>query len=419
MISFAAPLPEMGDDLMAFVNALCDRIEAVEPYIHALLPEEGRRARLLADAARLLSTYPNAGVRPPLFGVPVGVKDLYHVAGFKTRAGSRLPPEPLTGAEGPVVRRLKDAGALIIGKTVTTEFAYFSPGPTCNPHNITHTPGGSSSGSAAAVAAGECALALGTQTIGSVSRPAAYCGVFGFKPSFGRMSVQGVIPFSPRVDQMGYFAPDMAGILGAAPVMCDKWNTETPLPAVRPLVLGVPQGKYMAQADDTVLAFFKAQCERLSDLGHKLIPCDPFPDITRINAIHRTLNALDLAKVHAAWFAKYEALYSPQTRALILEGQTADDTGADQSIAGLRARMDGMMESLGLDLWLAPATTTPAPEGLSATGSPLMNLPFTHAGIPTLAVPAGKTTSGLPLGLQLAGCFGRDEDFLSLAASLA
>ncbi len=418
MTSFAASLPDTGDDPIGFVETLCDRIEAVEPHIHALLPEEGRRMRLRADVQRLLATFPDPGKHPVLFGIPVGIKDLYHVEGFETRAGSRLPPSILAGCEGPVVRRLKDAGALLIGKTVTTEFAYFSPGPTANPHNPAHTPGGSSSGSAAAVAAGECALALGTQTIGSVSRPAAYCGVFGFKPSFGRMSAQGVIPFSPRVDQMGYFAPDMKGILRAAPVMCDRWNVVSP-PAQHSLVLGVPQGEYMAQADAAVLAFFEAQCARLTQLGHKIVPCDPFPDILRINAIHRTLNAVDLAKVHAVWFSEYEALYSPQTRALILEGQTADDTGADQSIANLRARMDGMMESLGIDLWLAPATTTPAPEGLSATGSPLMNLPFTHAGIPTLAVPSGKTASGLPLGLQLGGRFGRDEDFLALASLLS
>lgn len=184
------PLAELGLALRggtlalaAFVHRLCDRIEAVDPQIEALLPEAGRRERLLREAERLEAMFPDRHTRPALWGVPLGVKDIFHVDGFATRAGSALPPEVLAGRQGGVVTKLRAAGAIIVGKTVTTEFAFFEPGPTRNPHNVQHTPGGSSSGSAAAVAAGLCALALGTQTIGSTIRPAAYCGIAGFKPS--------------------------------------------------------------------------------------------------------------------------------------------------------------------------------------------------------------------------------------------
>ncbi len=143
-------------------------------------------------------------MRPPLFGIPIGIKDIFHVNGFSTHAGSRLPPKQLMGEEAKCVSDLKKAGALILGKTVTTEFAYFEPGPTMNPHNPNHTPGGSSSGSAAAVAAGLCPLALGSQTIGSIIRPASFCGVVGYKPSYDRISRDGVIPVSPSLDHIGF-----------------------------------------------------------------------------------------------------------------------------------------------------------------------------------------------------------------------
>ena len=154
--------------------------------------------------------------------MPVGVKDIFHAAGFETRAGSQLPPELLTGPEADAVGRLRAAGCLILGKTVTTEFAYYEPEPTRNPHNLAHTPGGSSSGSAAAVAAGLAPLALGTQTIGSVIRPAAFCGIVGFKPSYGRISPEGLIFFSPSLDHVGLFTQDVAGMSLAAAVLCEN-----------------------------------------------------------------------------------------------------------------------------------------------------------------------------------------------------
>src|SRR5258706_6494819 len=211
-------------DLLAYIDDICNRIDAAEPHIHALLAEPERRSRLIADAVALEARFPDPASRPPLYGIPLGIKDMFHVDGFLTRAGSRLPPELFSGPEAACVRNLRDAGALILGKTISTEFAYFEPGPTRNPHNLEHTPGGSSSGSAAAVAAGFCPLALGTQAIGSTIRPAAFCGIVGFKPTYKRISTKGWILSSEALEHVGIFTQDLAGMELAASLLCQNWQ---------------------------------------------------------------------------------------------------------------------------------------------------------------------------------------------------
>ncbi|HRJ76746.1 MAG TPA: amidase family protein, partial [Anaerolineales bacterium] len=162
------------------ISNLESYFDSHEPDVLAFIPEENRFERLLKDAEELIKKYPDVNNRPPLFGMAVGVKDIFHVDGFTTQAGSKLPSQDIQGKQATSVTKLKNAGALVMGKTVTTEFAYFTPGPTRNPHNQNHTPGGSSSGSAAAIGANLCDVTLGTQTIGSVIRPAAFCGAVGF-----------------------------------------------------------------------------------------------------------------------------------------------------------------------------------------------------------------------------------------------
>jgi Asp-tRNA(Asn)/Glu-tRNA(Gln) amidotransferase A subunit family amidase len=243
---------ERPGGLLAAIDRLEERFAEVEPGILAFVPEEGRFSRLRREADELLARYPETEERPPLCGVLLGVKDIFHVEGLPTRAGSRLPLEELAGPEAAVVASLKAAGALVVGKTVSTEFAYFAPGPTRNPHAPDHTPGGSSSGSAAAVAAGLCQLALGTQTIGSISRPAAFCGIVGYKPTHERISREGVIPLSPSLDHVGLLAPDVPGLAAPAELLCQDWR-----PGVkssdRP-VLGVPEGRYLERATPEGLA---------------------------------------------------------------------------------------------------------------------------------------------------------------------
>lgn len=220
----AAPAPGVAA-LERQVERLCTRIDRIDPVIRAFVPEPGRYERLAVEAHTLAAR----GGAGRLYGVPVGVKDVIHVAGLPTHAGSALPPGVLGGPEATLVTRVREAGALIAGKTVTAEFAVAAPGPTRNPRSLAHTPGGSSSGSAAAVAAGLVPLALGTQTIASVIRPAAYCGVVGFRPTYGRIPVDGVIAYAPSLDTPGFFTADVASARLAADVLVDGWRpTGTP-----------------------------------------------------------------------------------------------------------------------------------------------------------------------------------------------
>ncbi len=395
------------------------QFEKREPLVNAFLPEEGRFDRLRCEAESLLERYPHIEDRPPLFGMLVGVKDIFHVEGFTTQAGSRLPSDVLQGAQAESVTLLKRVGALIFGKTVTTEFAYFSPGPTRNPHNLEHTPGGSSSGSAAAVAVGLCPLALGTQTIGSIIRPAAFCGVVGLKPSYDRISRGGVIPLSPSLDHIGFFAPDVAVAKRVAPLLYEDWDASAR--SLQKPVLGIPEGPYLDSASDYALARFEETCRSLADAGYKLQRASTMPDYAEIRACHDLIMSAEAAQVHADWFARYENLYSPKTAELIRRGLRVSKEQLIQALTernALRAELDRLMESREIDLFISPSALGPAPKGLDSTGDPIMNLPWTQAGLPTINLPAGKSQDGLPLGLQVTGRLSADEAVLAWAEDL-
>ena len=409
-------------DLQRQIGASCHRIDRCEEVLQALLPEPGRKERLLKEARALGARHPDAARRPPLYGILVGVKDIIRVDGFPTRAGSRLPPHLFAGPQASCVSALRRAGALVLGKTRTTEFAGFEPGPTANPRGPGHTPGGSSSGSAAAVAAGYCPLAVGTQTIGSVVRPAAYCGIVGFKPSLGRIDTAGLLDFSPAVDTVGLFTQDLAGMGSVAAVLCDGWRQRTE--ADRP-VLGVPRGPYLKQASDAGLEAFGEQVERLCQSGFSVRRTSLLEDIEEINGRHWNLVQREFAGVHQDWFENHGHLYREGTAGVLRQGLRVDAAEYDRGLAGrlqLRRALAAKMQEEGIDLWICPAATGPAPAGLDTTGDPVMNLPWTHAGVPVLSLPAGQSSSGLPLGLQCAAAFGRDESLLAwgehLSASL-
>jgi Asp-tRNA(Asn)/Glu-tRNA(Gln) amidotransferase A subunit family amidase len=403
-------------DLIAFINDLCDRIDNVEPEILSLLPEENRRERLLNEAKQLLQKYPDKKNRPVFFGIPIGVKDIFRAEGFQTKCGSKLPAELFEGTEASCVTKLKNAGALILGKTVTTEFAYFEPGPTKNPNNTNYTPGGSSSGSASVVAAGFTPFAFGTQTIGSIIRPAAYCGVIGFKPSFGRISTDGVIPFSQSVDHIGFFTQDIEGCIMAASLLCENWNSSLIIENKKePIVIGIPEGKFLLQASDEILSAFKNQIKLLEENGFIIKRIDAFKNIDEINRLHRLVAAADMAAVHEKWYAQYEKLYRMNTKQIIEEGKkipAIDLENAKQGRFVLRNELELLKNKSGIDLWISPATLTLPPEGLTSTGSPLMNLPWTYAGLPAITIPVGKSKNNLPLGLQFCSSFNDDERFL-------
>lgn len=401
-------------DLLAYVDEMCDRLEKMDSHIEAMLPEPDRRSRVRAEAKTLQSRYPDAANRPPLYGALVAVKDIFHVSGFVTKAGSSVPPELFAGPEAVCVKRLRDAGALILGKSVTTEFAYFEPGPTRNPHNLSHTPGGSSSGSAAAVAAGFCPLSIGTQTIGSVIRPAAFCGVVGFKPSLGRIPTAGLVYFSRTLDQIGFFTQDVAGAALAASVLCEPWK---PVSEQKILpVLGVPTGPYLQQAEPEGLKAFEQHLSKLEAMGCTVKRVPALHRIADLNTLHRRLVFAEFAQEHAKPYALHASLYRQRTAEIIEIGKKVSDqelAACKANCSALRRELEAAMGDAGMDLWVCPSALGPAPEGIQATGDPNMNLPWTHAGMPAITLPAGKARNGLPLGLQLVAPFGADEQLLA------
>jgi len=406
-------------DLLEYVDIMCARVAEIEPKIEAMLPEADRLERLRTEAAALQAKFPDPAERPPLYGLLVAVKDIFHVSGFVTRAGAAVPPDLFAGSEAAVVSLLRDAGALILGKSVTTEFAYFEPGPTRNPHNPAHTPGGSSSGSAAAVAAGFCALALGTQTIGSVTRPAAFCGIVGFKPTLGRLPTKGLVYFSRTIDHVGLFTQDVAGMALAASVLCRDWRADF-VRGVLP-ALGVPVGPYLDQAEPEALAAFENQVRMLAETGCQVKRIPVLADIEALNHLHRQMVFAEFAREHAEIYVQHAALYRPRTAEIIEIGRKVSEeelAAARAHCAKLRQELEVQMDEAGIDLWVCPAACGPAPAGIHATGDPNMSLPWTHTGMPVVNLPAGRAKNGLPLSLQFIAPFGADEALLSWAQVL-
>jgi Asp-tRNA(Asn)/Glu-tRNA(Gln) amidotransferase A subunit family amidase len=441
-----------GDlDAVAYADRICSRIEAVDGELHAFVDEPDRRERLRTEARALVRRWPDPRDRPALFGVPLGVKDIVDVDGLPTRAGSDLPAEafharPASGGAGatgevgtpeeagppgevgatgpgdaPVVARLREAGVLVVGKTVTAEFAFMAPGPTRNPRHLSHTPGGSSSGSAAAVAAGLVLLAIGSQTVGSVIRPAAYCGIVGFKPTYGRIPVDGVIANAPSFDTLGLLSHDVALATAAAAVLCDGWRVRTGPRAVGRPVLGLPEGPYLDQATAEGRQAFTTQVAHLEAAGFVVRRISALTGIAKVVERNTLINLAELARTHESWFAAYEDRYRQESTAAIREGRRISAEAYAQALTARKeyaAALVAQMDAEAIDAWIAPAATGPAPVGIDTTGSPLMNLPWTQARLPVVGVPAGVATDGLPLGVQIAARPDADEELLSWAVGL-
>ncbi len=412
----------MNDDLTLSlhdrVDEVCERIEATEPGLHAYVPEPDRRARLHQEADALLKRWPDPLERPALFGTPLAVKDVMHTRGWVTRAGSKVDPAAFAADEAVVVTRLRDAGAMVVGKTVTAEFASKAPGETRNPHDHARTPGGSSSGSAAAVAIGTADLATGTQTIGSVIRPAAFCGIVGLKPTHGRASIDGIVAHSPSFDTPGVFARDVETVRAAAMVMWDRWQASGPAARGRLVVAG---GEYLEQADPVARKTFGDAVDALRAQGWSVDEHDLLPDLPDVRAHNLVINRYELAQVHAPWFDAHRADYRHETVQAVDEGRSISSAEYDASLDHLRAfraDMDRRVAALDATAVITPAAPGPAPLGIETTGDPAMAMPWTYGGLPAIALPAGRSPEGLPLGVQLVGRRGADEALVALAADL-
>ena len=375
------------------------RYSQVEPHIQAFIDEENHTVRMKREAAHLKQTY-RGKTKPPLYGIPVAIKDLIHVDGWLTRAGSALPPKELTGEEGTLVKELRKKGALIAGKTVTEEFAYSSPIPTRNPHHLEHSPGGSSAGSAAAVAAGICPLGIGTQTLLSVIAPASFCGVVGFKPSYGRIPIDGVFPLSPSYDTIGFFTQDLDSMEYAASHLVLGWK---PFRSDRKPILGIPNGIYMDLMFDEAKHTFKDQKQRLEEAGIiiKLVDMPWEDDFIYGNSMLRLVQG-EMAEVHSSLFEKYSDLYGETVRQAILTGQTIESEQLDKyrkKQIELRHALSDLQRKERIDLWVSPSQAGPAPKWGGGTGWGGMNQIWSFMGCPAVSIPSAKINN-MPIGFQ-------------------
>ena len=349
----------------------------------------------------------------PLAGWAVAVKDIIDVAGLPTRCNADFVPAEPAERNAVIVDQLLGQGAFVAAKAATTTFAYLDPAETRNPWNLAHTPGGSSSGSAAAVACGMVRLALGSQTVGSVNRPASFCGVVGFKPTFGRLSTEGVFPFSPTVDTVGFFTACVSDVQGAFAAV-----TGAPIaPAPRSLRIGVATDLRCAPAEEEMLGAVRAAADRLKRAGHDVRPVVVPQQMGQAYDDHWTLIASEVARVHRQLFSRYGRYYPAKLRDVVLEGQRVTETELREVRSRREQRAAAIEELLGShDLLLTPSAPGPAPLGLDTTGDPRMNLLWTHTGVPSLTLPAALTRDGLPLGVQLVGHREADQALLAAGA---
>lgn len=384
----------------AGVQAGLDRIADREPELAAWVT--------LAEPTAVLDAAD--GARGPLAGLPVGVKDIIDTADLPTGYGSPRWAGHRPAADAEVVRRLRAAGAVVVGKTVTTEFALFDPPRTGNPHDPSRTPGGSSSGSAAAVGAGMVPLALGSQTVGSVIRPASFCGVWGFVPSPELVPRNGVRPLSPTFDRVGLLAASAQVLARALPSLATATLTRPQAQNGPPRVALVRAAEWAA-ADASTRRLVEAAAEQLHT--DELTLPDEFVGLAEA---HRTVLGPEAA---LALRGEAAAGAAPSVVATVRDGEAIPGTdylAALDLIARCRTRLAAA--TAGYDALLVPAAVGEAPDRQS-TGDPVMNRAWTTLGVPLLAVPGLLGPAGLPVGLQLVGRRDRDLDLLTVGAYVA
>ena len=385
----------------ALVEALLARIARVDPGVQAWV-------RIASDSAHrdaaLLGQEAAAGrLRGPLHGVPIGIKDIVHTAGIETNAGSPLLAGFIPAQDAPVVRNLRAAGAIVLGKTAMTEFASMDPAPTRNPWKLEHTPGGSSSGSAAAVAAFLAPGTIGTQTAGSILRPAAYCGVVGLKPTYEAVDRAGVFPCAWSMDHVGPFArsvEDAAVLFRAMAGMPPA--TVAQAPGTQDLRIGFAERYFDERVDADTRSAFEATVAALRHAGAQLVGVRlPQNFEAGVDAGIVTVYA-EMAAVHRQSYAARRERYGWRIGCLL------DAGGSVSAVDYLRAQQVRKMATAelsallaGVDCLITPTTPAPAPRGLAATGDWTHNMPFSSSGHPALSVPVALSGSGLPIGVQL------------------
>jgi Asp-tRNA(Asn)/Glu-tRNA(Gln) amidotransferase A subunit family amidase len=406
-------------------DALLARIQQEEPRIGAFAfvdPELARRMAANIDSYR--GTGRALGT---LHGLPVGVKDIIDTADMPTENGTPIDAGRRPDRDATIVQRLRAAGAVIIGKTVTTEFASFHPGKTRNPHNHDHTPGGSSSGSAAAVAAGMVPLAIGTQTAGSVIRPASFCGVVGFKPTHGLIPRTGILRQERALDTVGVFARTVTDAALLADVLAghDPLDPDTrllPAPRLLETALSAPpvtpafafvKTPFWDRAADETKEGFAELVDALADTCTEVALPELFSESTRAQ---RTLMNAGFARSLGRYYDRGREKLSDHAREMIEEGRKVSAVAYLEALDWREALNNGLEQLFDrYDAIVTPAARGEAPHGLSTTGDPVFNSLWTLCGVPAVTLPLLKGPRGLPVGVQVVGRRGEDARLLRTA----
>ncbi|MBI2804617.1 MAG: amidase [Planctomycetes bacterium] len=394
-------------------------IDKWEKHVHAWVFID--REYALAEAKRLTAELAKNRYRGPLHGIPIGVKDIYDVFDWPTACGSKLWANSIARQDAAVVASLREAGVIFLGKTVTTQWASFDPPVTKNPWNLKHTPGGSSSGSAAAVATGMCLGALGSQTGGSITRPASFCGIAGCKPTYGLLPLDGIMPLAHSMDHPGPMAHDvmdlallLRGIAGThhSP---KNYVEKAAIASSRPR-FGRLRQLFEERAAESSREMMDEIMHRFAEDGAEIAEVALPATFSDIIQRHRTVMAVEAAQYHEARFRRHPEDYGPCITQLLEEGLACP--------APEYARTKEHQNELITAMWsvfvnglvlVCPATTGPAPLA-DTTGDPAFNSPWSYTGLPTISIQTGYYADGLPLAIQLVAGPNREDLLFSVAA---
>jgi aspartyl-tRNA(Asn)/glutamyl-tRNA(Gln) amidotransferase subunit A len=402
------------------LNQCLARVDRFEERVRAWVFVARDEARAQAEA--LTKELERGQYRGPLHGIPIGVKDIFDVFDWPTAAGSKLWAQSIARRDCEVVERLRQAGALFMGKTVTTAYASFDPPPTRNPWNLERTPGGSSSGSAAAVACGMCLGALASQTGGSITRPASFCGVAAIKPTYGRVSLDGIVPLAPSMDHPGLMAGcvrDLAIMFSviADPTPTFSAKTATSIPE-HPPCLGQLGGLFAERADPVMHNAMVVVVNKLRAAGASVVDVDPPAAFSDVLKMHHVIMAVEAAEVHEERIKRHPEDYPPKITSLIQEGFRTSATDYVRSLHNKDNLAEALSEQMQLGVapaFLCPATMGPAPTA-ETTGDPAFNSPWSYTGLPVVSFPIGWSPDGLPLCAQIAGNRACEEELFRWAA---
>lgn len=408
----AARIAEGSLTSVALVEACLQRIAEREAAVGAWIHLDPEQALAEARARDAQTTS-----RGPLHGVPVGLKDIIDTASMPTAYGSPIYEGHRPARDAKCVEQLRAAGAVILGKTVTAEFATYHPGKTANPRNLTHTPGGSSSGSAAAVADNHVPLTLGTQTAGSIIRPASFCGVIGYKPTYNAFSYGGLHALSISLDTLGVFVRSFADLSPVRQALSlSEVRTKASAPSPSAPRIGFCRTGLWPQGGQAMRSALEATAQKLAKAGAEVVDIELPPSFLQLVDAQTLIFAAEGVRGLARESHEHPELLSPELRELLAKGRkyTPEMEEAAHALARqCRAELAALFANV--DVMLTPSSIGEAPHGLHATGDPLFNRIWTFLHVPCVTYPIGTGPHGLPLGAQVVGAHGDDDALVAHA----